>query len=431
MNAAEKAEALASIRQEVGALGVGLMLGAVAFHVARPKGKATTAVEMAQRWLAWGLFAYIPAGISFAARNQDKHGEVGATIIIVCFTGLAWGLGYLVGLVKFKGTAPRNKAESSDKAAPPLNPVKERTPGLHIGAALIGVVGLAMVGLALISAFKAGVALPALKKELSRLALTLEKNEPDNIDEGVREWVAELTEQEQNKIREVRRAILENKTTPEMVQELLPMGFAGQNEAQMVLGECYEKGLGVEEDQQAAYDWYLKAGNRGDAEAQIKLAAYYLNRAKVQTTLTTRKSEMGLGNQTTDENKGAEWLLKAAKQGNNRAQRAMSELYDEGRGVIKDPVQATDWLQRAAEQGDVISQIDLARRYRDGEGRERDNKTALAWFYLAMRNSTANVILLRYGNMQQVAKEMLELENELGPESTREANELSTKLTSS
>lgn len=425
MNAAEKAEALASIRQDLGGLGLGLVLGAIACHFVRPSNKATNAFEMARRWLAWGLLGSITAGVSFYVRHFETHGSLGGPIIVIVYGGIAWGLGYLWGLVRF-GRPRRSEPSSTGTAT--IVTSQQRLDGTtrpHVGVVLIGVAGIGILGLVMMSAIKSG--LEGLKTRVAAGAIGAQET-PEEAKSD--QWVS-YTQADLDKIQDVRRAMLEKRVTTQMVQELLPMGFEGLKEAQSVLAECYEKGLGVAEDQKTALDWYLKAANSGDERAQIKLADYYLDRAKVQTTLTTRKSEFGLDDQTTDERKGAEWLLKAAKQGNKRAQRAMSELYDEGRGVIKDPAQATAWLQKAANQGDVLSQIDLARRYHSGAGGERDDKTALAWFYVAMRNSASNLLLLHHTDIQQVAREMLELENELGPDKTREARRISNELPSS
>ena len=109
MDPAEKAEALAAIRQDVGGLGLGLVVGALVCYFVRPKTKATNALAMAQRWLAWGLLASITSGMSFWARNHDKGGILGAAITVLFFSGLAWGLGYVWGLIKFhRGVTPRD-----------------------------------------------------------------------------------------------------------------------------------------------------------------------------------------------------------------------------------------------------------------------------------------------------------------------------------
>jgi len=46
--------------------------------------------------------------------------------------------------------------------------------------------------------------------------------------------------------------------------------------AQFVLGEFYEQGLGVPQDDQQAADWFERAGARGHGQAQLRLATMYL-----------------------------------------------------------------------------------------------------------------------------------------------------------
>jgi TPR repeat protein len=38
----------------------------------------------------------------------------------------------------------------------------------------------------------------------------------------------------------------------------------------MVLGNCYEKGIGVDKDEKMAIEWYLKAANQQKSSLPIK-----------------------------------------------------------------------------------------------------------------------------------------------------------------
>lgn len=55
----------------------------------------------------------------------------------------------------------------------------------------------------------------------------------------------------------------------------LPLAQQGDPEAQVYVGEIYEKGLGVEPQYALAAEWYRKAAEQGDARAQINLGALY------------------------------------------------------------------------------------------------------------------------------------------------------------
>ena len=52
-----------------------------------------------------------------------------------------------------------------------------------------------------------------------------------------------------------------------------------------------------------------------------------------------------------DEAKAVEWYTKAAEQGDKDAQYALALCYQNGTGIAKDEAQAKDWLTKAVEQG--------------------------------------------------------------------------------
>ena len=53
-----------------------------------------------------------------------------------------------------------------------------------------------------------------------------------------------------------------------------------------------------------------------------------------------------------DQKKAAEWYLKAAEQGDSDAQYNLGAMYYDGKGVKKDRKKAAQWLSKAAAQGD-------------------------------------------------------------------------------
>ena len=54
-----------------------------------------------------------------------------------------------------------------------------------------------------------------------------------------------------------------------------------------------------------------------------------------------------------DYEKAAEWIEKAAEQGNVKAQKTLGDFYLYGVGVEQDEEKAIEWYNRAAEQGDL------------------------------------------------------------------------------
>ena len=101
------------------------------------------------------------------------------------------------------------------------------------------------------------------------------------------------------------------------------------------LGEQYEKGIGVEEDHEAAFYYYEKAANTGDPAALNKLGNMYAQ---------------GKGC-VKDMYKAASYYLAAAEKGNKYAQHNIAFCYWDGVGVEKDCEAAVMWMRRSAAQG--------------------------------------------------------------------------------
>jgi uncharacterized protein len=82
-------------------------------------------------------------------------------------------------------------------------------------------------------------------------------------------------------------------------------------------------------------DYYLALAEKGDAEAQAKVAELYREgKAAAQNVPEAFK-----------------WYTKAAQQGLAVAQYKLGEMYRDGQGVAKDAQEATKWFQKAADQG--------------------------------------------------------------------------------
>ena len=58
-------------------------------------------------------------------------------------------------------------------------------------------------------------------------------------------------------------------------------------------------------------------------------------------------------------------------------------MYDEGRGVPQDDMEAVRWYRRAAEQGDADAQVNLGFMYDEGRGVPQDDVQAHKWYNLA------------------------------------------------
>lgn len=101
------------------------------------------------------------------------------------------------------------------------------------------------------------------------------------------------------------------------------------------IGECYEKGIEVEENLFTAFRYYEKAAKTGDATALNKLGNMYAQ---------------GRGCMK-DSYKAAQCYKAAAEKGNKYAQHNIAFCYWDGMGVEKNHDLAIMWMRRSAEQG--------------------------------------------------------------------------------
>ena len=105
--------------------------------------------------------------------------------------------------------------------------------------------------------------------------------------------------------------------------------------AQLILGECYYFGWGVEQDYKKSVEWYNKSAEQGNAVAQCNLGYCY---------------DSGQGVEQ-DYKKAVEWYNKSAEQGDAAAQCNLGVCYEKGQGVEQDYKKAVEWYEKAAMQG--------------------------------------------------------------------------------
>ena len=74
---------------------------------------------------------------------------------------------------------------------------------------------------------------------------------------------------------EAAKQLMENNQFDEAMQQLLPMAHAGNADAEEFIGIMYAMGLGVERDDQRAFDWYLRSAMKGHPGAQSGVGWYY------------------------------------------------------------------------------------------------------------------------------------------------------------
>ena len=158
-----------------------------------------------------------------------------------------------------------------------------------------------------------------------------------------------------------------------------PQAERGDAEAQVMLGRCYENGLGVSRNAATAASWYQKAAQQGNTVAQTLLAYCYQTgdgvpqsmeravqlfhgaaergNAEAQYRLGVLLHNGGNG-VVRDRNTAAQWFLLSARQGNAYAQRYLGIYHRYGLGGMpRDAALADEWFAKAAAQGIVEADI--------------------------------------------------------------------------
>jgi TPR repeat protein/transglutaminase-like putative cysteine protease len=78
-----------------------------------------------------------------------------------------------------------------------------------------------------------------------------------------------------------------------------------------------------------------------------------------------------------------------AENGNAKAQSYLGTMFESGRGVERDYVEAIRWFQMAAEQGDAFSQSHVGYAYESGRGAPLDQQAAAKWYNKAAAQGDA------------------------------------------
>lgn len=131
----------------------------------------------------------------------------------------------------------------------------------------------------------------------------------------------------------------------DLVEQIRKSALSGSAASQYELGQLYEYGRGVEQDDSAAVLWYGKSADQNYASAQYRLAVLVDN---------------GWGHPV-DKEKAFGLYESAAERGHELAQHDTAIMYFKGSGVHKDLVQAYKWLKIAELSGNPLMQKHLRR----------------------------------------------------------------------
>ena len=128
-------------------------------------------------------------------------------------------------------------------------------------------------------------------------------------------------------------------------------------------------------DYTTALKHFKLLAEEGDAGAQNNLGSMY---------------EQGRG-VLQDLVEASKWFHLAAEQDHVFAKHNLGYMYESGRGVPKNYAEAVKWYRSAADQGDSAAQFDLCRLYWSGNGLPQNYFLAYAWCSIAAKGSPKNI----------------------------------------
>ncbi len=144
--------------------------------------------------------------------------------------------------------------------------------------------------------------------------------------------------------------------------EALVAATDGMPEAQMLLGQLYFNGEGVEKDIKIALYWYEKAATQDFPDAQFRLGTLYFE---------------GKHNIPKDYDKAYQWLNKALENGNKKAEPILEGLYKLESGNVVNLEESLDKLQEIASNGNKQARYLLSERLLKGNGLPQDKARAV------------------------------------------------------
>ena len=123
----------------------------------------------------------------------------------------------------------------------------------------------------------------------------------------------------------------------------LKLAKAGDEDAQVAIGQAYEKGVDTATDKVEATKWYRKAADQGNAEAMFRLGRIV--------------SEGAQGVKKSPE-LAAKLYESAAKQGHVEAENWLGYSYEHGLGIQQNDASALEWYKKSADAGLAVAQND-------------------------------------------------------------------------
>ena len=137
----------------------------------------------------------------------------------------------------------------------------------------------------------------------------------------------------------------------------------GDPAAQMLLGQLYFNGEGVEKDMAMSLYWYEKAASQDFSDAQYRLGSLYFD---------------GKHDIPKDYGKAYQWLSKALENGNQDAKPKLEGLFKTESGKVVNLQESLDVLQQVAATGNQQARYLLSEKLLKGVGLDQNKEKAVA-----------------------------------------------------
>ena len=160
---------------------------------------------------------------------------------------------------------------------------------------------------------------------------------------------------------------------PKALALYLQAAQKGDIEAQFIVGGMYFKGIGTEKNSKEAFKWLYKAAVNGESTPQSQkiLGQAFLLGNVVPQNYT----------------KSIQWYERASESGDHDAQNELAFLYYVGRGVEQNFTASYKWFEKAAIGGLAVAQYNVGIMWYTGNGVEKpDMIQAYTWLSLAAAN---------------------------------------------
>lgn len=164
------------------------------------------------------------------------------------------------------------------------------------------------------------------------------QNDAENV------YVQEILQQRTLHKNQLELWIRSNENPQELLKRLQVLASVDDEHAQLWLGNYYASGKIVVKHLGKAWQWYQRAANKGNAEAQQLL-----------DELEERADELLQSANLKQRIQGYEVTEEVAFAGGVNAQLWMGYRYEVGDGIDRNLVAAADWYRKAAEQGHTLA----------------------------------------------------------------------------